>query len=271
MTAAKVVLAVVGLLAAGFLICPRPPRDVDPDALLDAVLEAERTVGYRALRIYERTFLGGVERLEHWERGPGVAVRAEADGAILTRRQAIDLIRQNYSPLVEGRDTIAGREVWTLRLKPHVRCFPWKQLWVDKRTHVVLAQREWDRLNRLKASVKTLAIEFEDADSASPGIEESSPARAVPEPPWQPRYLPAGFRLADVRVGPGNDVRLAYCDGLFTLTVLVQDRPQAENSHWRVRDAGQALLCTGIVDGRSIVVVGDVPASEILKVAASVR
>lgn len=270
-TAAKVALVIVGLLAAGFVICPRPPRDVDPDGLLDAVLEAELTVGYRALRVCERTFLGSVERREEWVRGPDAGLRTAGDGAALTGRQAIDLIRRNYSPLVEGRDTIAGREVWTLRLKPHAKRFPWKQLWVDKRTHVVLAQREWDGRNKLKATVKTLSIEYEDAAAVSRSIRESSRAAALPEPPCSPRYVPQGFTLSAVRVERGGDVRLAYTDGLFVLTVRVLDRPFAESAEWRVRDAGQALVCTGAVDGKEITVVGDVPATEIVKVARSVR
>ena len=70
------------------------------------------------------------------------------------------LLRRNYTPLVEGEDAIAGRPAWVLRLKPHSKHMPWRQLWIDKKTYVALAQRDWSSRNEVKWPITTTDITY---------------------------------------------------------------------------------------------------------------
>ncbi len=62
------------------------------------------------------------------------------------------LARQGYNILVEGTDTICGRECITVRLEPRTKPKPWRQLWLDKQSLKVMATRSWDEKDRIVSS-----------------------------------------------------------------------------------------------------------------------
>ena len=114
-------LIAVCLLLVGVVICPRPPAasEVGPNALL-------------------------------------AAARAASDRPGLLTVDLPDT--RTITPLVEGRDVIAGRPAWVLRLKPHIKRAPWVQIWVDRRSHAILAFRKWDGNDRLLSSARARSI-----------------------------------------------------------------------------------------------------------------
>jgi len=77
----------------------------------------------------------------------------EHNSLIVERERITALLKKNYTPQIEGQDTISGRPAYMLRLKPDVKHRPWKQLWVDEKTYAILAIRDWTAQNRIKRSI----------------------------------------------------------------------------------------------------------------------
>ncbi len=190
-------------------------------------------------------------------------------------------------PLVEGEDTIAGRKAWTLRLKPKRKRLPWKQLWIDKETFVVLASRDWSSANKIKRTMKTTWISYrvprsppilerpaysmeQDADSQLKAAALLLAGRTSPT-----KYLPKGFKLVNVEVDYNDScVRLVYSDGLYALSVLVGDAADRAGERLRAGrayDWGQGLMVFARANGRNVLIVGDLPVEEIKKIAGSVQ
>lgn len=141
----KWVIVAVAIVCVGFAICPTTPskRQVDPRGLLEMVLEHGQSVNYRAVQV--RTSLLSGKKVTSTVR--------------VCRTDVAWLIKRNCTPLVEGEDKIADRDTWVLRLKPKNKYAPWKQLWVDKKTFVILAYRDWSN-KKIKRSMKTVSISY---------------------------------------------------------------------------------------------------------------
>lgn len=81
------------------------------------------------------------------------AVKANAGSTGDSLRRIEDDMREGCIPTLEGSDVISGRHAWAVRLKiapprhPNERHkrYPWLEVWVDKKTGVVLAWKEWGR------------------------------------------------------------------------------------------------------------------------------
>ena len=252
----KVSLIAAAVLALGFALCPAPPgaRRVDPKELLRKALNTDRS-----------------------DQSP-------------TSNPQISLIEKNYTPLVEGEDTVAGMPVWTLRLKPSRKHFPWKQLWIDKQTGAVLASRDWTGRNKIRSSVETTADSHNSAQLSGEKLDVVGPSCRRTEDPHValrtarrllgrtvllPGYVPECFELASVEVdNTGGDVHLVYSDGLYALSVFVG--PMADRAARSIRvnrayDWGQGLAFLTHAQGRSALIVADLPVEEIEKIAGSVQ
>ncbi len=202
----------------------------------------------------------------------------------------ISLIRRNYTPLVEGEDRIAGRPVWTLRLKPSRKQFPWKQLWIDKQTGAVLASRDWTGRNQIRDSKGASATLYNPIQLAGDKLDKGAPAlrgsrsgraalpnasrvlgREVPIP----RYVPACFELASVEVDKTDgDVQLVYSDGLYVFSLFVGPgvgRAARTMSPNRPYDWGDGLALLTRSKETSVLIVADMPVEEIQKVAGSIH
>lgn len=279
---AIVILLVIG---TGFLLCPHSPGadQIDPQALLDSVIKAEHSVPYAADQVYEAVYLGKTHRKR-------VHHSASSGAAIHIPEERYDSVRANYVPLVEGEDVIAGREVWTLRLMPdrdkhHWRKHaPWKQLWVDKETFVVLASREWTSTNKIKRSMVTEAVTYQEyqsqpdllvIDAASNHWSDSleklkSDSRYRPEMMhFIPNYIPGGFYLEDAQCVGKSGCKFTYSDGLYCINIRgdISDCTRRDAS---IRDSGQCLVYNHCSDGQSITITADLPAQEFRKMIRSI-
>ncbi|MHB9038123.1 MAG: sigma-E factor regulatory protein RseB domain-containing protein [Armatimonadota bacterium] len=151
MSRLRILFIALGVLALGLLIYPQPPR-VDGDRLFRRTLRAEQSLSYEAVQKHTSVFYGKEIRS---------TIKVRHDGRKRSVGDSLNaLILRNHIPLVEGHDRIAGRDTWVLRLKPKAKHRPWKQLWVDKKTFVILASRDWTAGNTLKRSMKTISISF---------------------------------------------------------------------------------------------------------------
>lgn len=267
---ARFPLVILCFLALGFVICPtrRPGYDLDPDKVLQFVFRIRPSARYEATQLRTHSYYGRTLTCRVRVHGP---IDATGD---------IRLLQANYTPVIEGEDIIAGREAWTLRLKPKAKeKRPWKQLWVDKKMWVVLASRDWTSRNTLKSSMKTLSIRYSPSpiDTIAIFMRQKRLARAlasrtVLSPPAAavPRYIPHGFRLASADVR-GERVQLVYTDGLYALSIFEGRSSEARYADDTVRDWGQGLIISTAKRARSITVIADLPPKELRKIADSVR
>ncbi len=108
---ATIIVALV-LLLIGLMLYPRPNPHISPAGLVSAALQTQQA--------------------------PTVPVDE------FRRRLAA-----GCTPILEGSDRIDGRDVWAVRLKiPPPDKYPWIEMWIDKRTHSIVAWKEWGRPGR---------------------------------------------------------------------------------------------------------------------------
>ena len=252
----KIPLIAAAVLVLGWVLCPVPlgRRCVDPDEVMERPL-------------FSLT-----------------SMHAPIPG------RRLSLIKRNYSTLVEGGDTIDGRPVWTLRLKPSRKDFPWKQVWVDKNTGAIRACRDWSSRNEIKRSTKTSGVSRSPAqvpaqklnlivhhcyggESRRDALRKARGLLGYTFP--RPRYVPACFELAVVEVdNTDGDLHLVYSDGLYVLSVFIgptADRAARSIQANRAYDWGQGLAFLTSAHGRSALIVADLPVEEIEKIAGSVQ
>ena len=281
----KVPLIAAAVLALGFAFCPAPPGAgrIDPKELLRKALHAEINANYRARRLYTSAAYGRTYESRSWF--PPTSNLPPPTSDFRT-----SLIEKNYTPLVEGEDTIAGRPVWTLRLKPARKHFPWKQLWIDKQACVILASRDWTSRNKVKRSMKTTLISYVGAQPSDKKLGAIRPVSRRAENPYValknarrassrtaelPRYVPECFELVSVEVDEdSSDMQLTYSDGLYALSVFVgrtADQVGKRIRANRAYDWGQGLMFLARSQGRNTLIVADLPIKEIEKIAGSVQ
>ncbi|MCE5197906.1 MAG: MucB/RseB C-terminal domain-containing protein [Armatimonadota bacterium] len=245
----KIAAVVAGVLALGLLVCPRNPQ-IDANKLLHRVIAADQRVSYTATQDYTCLYRGKTLRSK------AKVVHKPGDGRLAS------LVCRNYIPLVEGQERVAGRVAWVLRLKPKQKRFPWKQLWVDKRTSIVLASRDWSSANTLKRSMKTIgAIQYISSSTLPKTV--LTPIHAMPV--TAPEYIPAGFELVSAERS-----HLVYSDGLYSISIYISKIAEQGTKFAAPRDWGQGLILIGRTKGRKIVVTADLPPKEIERIAHSI-
>lgn len=268
---AAVMLAITFAASSGL----QPGRGVDPKKTLQAALNASANVKFSAKQMWSWVMNG--RRLQR-------EIEVQSPSLHSFNQQAVELVRRNYTPLVEGEDIIAGRRTWVIRLKPHTKYTPWKQLWIDRETGAVLAMRDWDSRNRIKSAMRTLSISYTDVraefDQARVSqLSSSDQSRCldiyrmgnIPHP----QYVPRGYKLVRVKkIGRDGPMQLVYSDGLYSLSVFLRfpdGQGGEQNKIKRAYDWGQGLVLSTYSAGMNIVVVGDLPLTEIERIALSVR
>jgi hypothetical protein len=251
-------------LAVGVLVAPGKPSSsrVDAGHLLESVLTA---------RIHANVALPE----------PGFVSAYAVDQSARSR-----LVRQNYTPLVEGEERIAGRDAWVLRLKPAPKRRPWRQVWVDKKLHSILAVRDWSSRNEIRRSARLRAAPSEMHGVFAPSVATTTAPRsselgAIPPSSVLgqialPRYVPSGFELVEVGTWPDmpGDRCVIYSDGLFNISLLYRfsaGRCREHDDRGSVVDCGNALAVAVPHAGGSVTVVADLPSEELLRTARSIR
>ena len=257
-----IVAAIVGL---GVLLCPYPPNKdrIDPLVLLDKALASEYRVKYKAKVKHTAIYNGRTTSFTSSSTNKLDAENRE------TAAKLSYLIKRNYEPLVEGEDIIAGREAWTLRLKPKEKNHPWKQLWVDKKNYHVLASRDWSGRNNLKRSMETLSINYQ---GMLPEIKNQR--YIISSKGNYPRYIPKGYILWSNSLFNGATY-LTYTDGLNTIGILFGSQIVADESKWNqlvkkgLQDSSQMLVLCKNSSGKQVIISADLPAEELKKIADS--
>lgn len=236
--------------------------------ILARAVKAEIAIRHASVRRYTSMLHGRARNRSRRVVGP----RDDGIGA-----QAARALRANIEPLLEGEDVIAGREAWTVRLKPP-KGYGWKQIWVEKGTGLVLAWREWTGDDRLKRTMKTESVSFgrQTAARAAAGTNLLASSMITGKSPRiaaglrRARLIPRGFELVSVEVDKyAGDVHYVYSDGLLALSLFVLGGQRTVEDGLREWDQGLAFARRR--PWGQVIVVGDVPAWEAEKIADSVR
>ncbi len=207
---------------------------------------------------------------------------------LLARIALQELVGENsaYRLRKGGTERIAGRDTRILEIEPLDDHRFGRRLWLDELTGLPLRSVAYDRGGRVVEKLSFVEIELDaeisDQELASELAGVAKPVRltdsdpgiaANPAPSWLPDHLPPGFRLASVgSTGEGEqrDEHLLFSDGLASFSIYVEvaaDSPVAEHLESR----GATHLYTAMRDGRTVTVVGEVPASTVHFVGRELR
>lgn len=230
-----------------------------------------------------------------------VISRAPQTGA----QQSLDLLLKNYSAVAGRSSRVAGRDVNVIRLTPRHRGNPSKKLWIDKTTGVILRSEDRSASGELKSRMEFTSVDYraQSADivlkepgcvnaswvrtSAEQDISQRELEKAVGLRVERPGYLPAGYVADGFRVYQCNckcghkAAHLRYTNGLNSISIYETPIDMAcgdmckvhcpAGGRCEVRDAGRARVATAGTKDRTVIVVSDLPESEIRKVAESIR
>jgi outer membrane lipoprotein-sorting protein len=269
-------------------------------------VRTEVEIAYRRPRFRRMVFLTpplkGVTVLDDGER----TVRLDPDSARVVvgrtaeaperRAKRKALLERNYLARMTGEETVAGRRTYRIELRPRHPGNPWKRLWVDRVTKILLASEDYDGAGRLTRKSRVESIEFDYSEpkgSLKPSEELVKHAKPEPAdeneivPPGKiskavgfqvlrPTYMPPGYQLEAAFVYSCQcgcrvpAARLQYGDGLNTISVL-----QCGHLCHHVSACGSRGLPQGqgvrVVSGENtIVVVGELTRRELEKMAKSI-
>jgi outer membrane lipoprotein-sorting protein len=204
------------------------------------------------------------------------------------------LLEQNYRAIFTGAEKVAGRIADRVELRPRHPGNPWKRLWIDRQTAVILASEDYDGQSRRTRASRVEQIEFRreppNALRPSPSlvhVARPEPAteteihprdqisQAVGFEVLQPRYVPPGYRweasyLYSCQCGCGlPSARLQYVDGLNSISVLQCGHRCAHESDCGFRPLPQGSAVRVIAGDNTVVVTGELDRRELVKMARS--
>jgi negative regulator of sigma E activity len=210
-----------------------------------------------------------------------------------TRRspdENVDLALKNYRVRVSGRDTVVGRPCRRLRITPRYPGNPRKLLWTDDQTGLVLRKELRNAEGQVISRSRYTEIRISRASTLDPDAF-APPADAQLEwdtkaPPTdftalKPSYVPPGYRFDEVRVRVHDRrqrAHIRYTDGLNTISVFEEIAPKkapdkASGKGGKASGRIGGLYWNAIerqVGGLRVVIMGDIAAEELRKMADSI-
>lgn len=199
----------------------------------------------------------------------------------------IDSLRPYYRFGLAGEGRVAGRKTVRVRIEPRDDARYGYALWVDKESGLllrsdlhgddghVLEQIMFVSLE-LVESIPDSALEPHLSGEGFTWMRRSAHERAPREPErgWRIADLPLGFelRLSETHPLPGSEGAVkhyVYSDGLATVSVYI-DRHVREDALEGLSRMGAMNAYGRMVDGYQVLVVGEVPAATVERIAHSV-
>src|SRR5690554_2820053 len=211
--------------------------------------------------IFERQ--GRIGRL-HWS-NQGEAVASPAGVA--------RHVEEYYRLATGSDDRIANRSAVRLDIQPLDGMRFGHRLWLDTQTALVLKRELIDERGRV---VETFQLTELEALRLHDGEVLLDPARALPEQPWWPGWLPSGFIGQPVDPPGRNDAHRIYSDGLSTLSLFVE--PIEEGRERLIPGLHRLGISLAVVRHEmvaghpmQIVAMGELPPRILIQVAENLR
>lgn len=202
----------------------------------------------------------------------------------------IEQIEDLYSFTVLGKDRIAGREAWVVRIQPKDPDRYEHKLWIDTGSYLLLKSSILDRNGEILEEVLFTSIEQRDAIPDSlltpktsgygyTWYHNESGSNEVPErsrSKWAVNWLPDGFAMRGYEEQGATTSRppadhLFFSDGLATLSVFVEKLVESNTGHGEgYTSLGAVNTYTRITRGYQVTVVGELPAVTVRRVAGAI-
>lgn len=222
-----------------------------------------------------------------------------ASGENLTPRKLapqVERLRKNFTAEYVGTEKVAGRETAVIAIKPNNPDLPTRKIWVDTEKFVALKHEQRAPDGTLIQSVEFETINFSpEFDKATFEFTPPPDAKVVhaewnvvpnmkalqtnaPFTPGVPLYRPKGFQLKNaairkVKAAEPPEIWLRFSDGLNDFS-LFQKRLPFNALSFPVKPRPLQGPRGGLVwtkDGYLFTLVGELPASELHRIAQSVR
>jgi len=211
----------------------------------------------------------------------------------------LDLVRANYEAVLEGSTAIAGRQAHQIALRPRHPGNPWKRLWIDEETYLMLGSEDYDAQDRRLRSTRFVSLKLDTAPESAfqpkvdllkrvskrvtwnPAADEAPAsaaqiARRVGFAVLLPKSVPPGYQLlgsflVPCQCGRGDElVRSQFTDGLNTISVFQCGHPCARGSDCMVGSCPQAVAVRLARGEDTFLFVGEVDRSMLEQMAQSV-
>lgn len=202
-------------------------------------------------------------------------------------------LESHYELQAVGEDRVAGLDAQVIVIKPRDRWRYGYRLWLDRRNAMALRSALLDEQDRpieqmmftdvqLKTQIDDAAFGAPPPQRAVPEVAAAGGGDAVPagEPvtqsPWRVEQLPDGFtqvshhRFTEIS-GRHPTEHLVFADGLATISVFLerldQDPPLLQGGS----QLGSMNAYGVVVEGHQVLVVGEVPAATVQRIATAIR
>jgi len=217
------------------------------------------------------------------------------------RKKALKIMLANFKISLLSQEKILGRTAYVLYLSPKNSISPSLKLWIDKETYLTLRREKYNPHGELVFFFRYIEAKFNryfprkelyDKIPKIPSIQKEPPllpyydqqeiADKAGFPIFFPKYLPSGyvFQRAEL-IKKESSVKLIYTNGLETI-VLFQ-RPQIKimmrRHRWMMFDNmrirykighyGSSLVWNR--QGRTFILIGDLPLEELKKIVQSIK
>lgn len=205
----------------------------------------------------------------------------------------IGRLESHYQFEVLGEDRIAGLNARVIAIKPRDAWRFGYRLWLDQRHAMVLRSALLDNqgqpLEQLMFTDLQVKPQIDEAAFQSPSLPEgASPARpneaqalppvgeSVQDSAWRVEQLPAGFvkvlhnRFAG-SAGRHPMEHLVFADGLATISVFLEKLNGDPALLQGASQLGSMNAFGRAVDGYQVLVVGEVPAATVQRIAAAIQ
>ena len=205
----------------------------------------------------------------------------------------IGRLESHYQFEIVGTDRIAGLETRIIAIKPRDAWRFGYRLWLDERNGMVLRSALLDDrghpLEQLMFTDFQVKPQIDATAFQSPAVPEGSPPANRNDPPaphptgepvqesaWRVEQLPEGF----VKVLPNRFTEsagrhlaehLVFADGLATISVFLEKLDGAPALLQGVSQRGSMNAFGKAVDGYQVLVVGEVPAATVQRIADAIQ
>ncbi len=211
----------------------------------------------------------------------------------------------NYEPRWVGDGVVAGQRAAIIDIRAKHGKNSSKRIWVDKKTGVILRTEVRDCCEKVRSSTEFTRISYIEvkalADSrfAKPEFVDNSwvtvtdsrandialAQKAVGVHIALPKSLPAGYKLAGVNVQPcpccpdRKVAHIRYSDGMNSISIYEMSakhncakscKTSCKSKDCEIMRAGQANVTSVTRNDKNIIIVADIPAGELKKIAESI-
>lgn len=189
-----------------------------------------------------------------------------------------------------GRERVAGMMTRIIEINPHDQYRYGYRFWLEEHTGMMLRSALMDGHGRPLQQVSFASIElgvsisdFELEPELDPQLmteltlENEIPSSRPIDPghaSWLPPRVPENFQLVKVATGESGRgdafEHLVFSDGLASFSIYVEEGAP-RNDSGRIKSVGPVHVYTGLLNGRQITIVGEVPLTTVHYIGRPLR